>query len=374
MESFAVAVFINFISNRLEKPFSNIIARFKFYKARLSLKNDIKESIVSKHENELYYNTLDKFLDQSNYAENIIGKSYYCVTTIELSFSKYIEMMVQSFVDKNPRFTIYKNQITCILTKVLHIVFDKINNYSSDETARLIVTNLGYKLSGVEGKVDKLQSTFESYVLNLSSPSINEESIKTYKASISQFFIDKKQYIPRNIFTGNDTPKSSLEELLKQKKILLLGDPGSGKTYETLNLLGEVCISAAFDKCIPIYLRLIEYGIKYNSLIEAASKKMSPFCGKLEDGAIIELIKKEQIVLILDGIDEIINLENRIKFYSDLNETMRYMTAYCFITSRVNQYHGDINNIKQYCITDISQYEILQKLRENNIDCEILGI
>ena len=374
MNTFAISVFTNFISNRLERPYNNIIAKLKLLRVKHILRQEIKDKIVSKHKNEIYYNALDKFLEQSNYAENIIGKSHYSETSIDLSFSKYIEMMAQSFVEKNPKFTIYKSQILSILTRIMHIVFNTINDYSGDETARLVVNNLNYKLTRLEDKIAEIKNVIDSHICNINSPAITEEGIKAYKTTLSQYFFNKEQYIPRNIFTENDTPNSSLEELRNHKRILLLGNPGSGKTIEAVNLLEEICVSSDFANNIPIYIRLVEYGIKYNSIIEAVCNKLLPFCGEIPYKNIVELFKQEKIVLILDGIDEITSVENRINFYADLNETLNFMPAYCFITSRINQYHGDINNIKQYKIEDISQGDILQKLRDNNIYFEIPNI
>lgn len=222
-----------------------------------------------------------------------------------------------------------------------------------------IVGTLADKIDGIPGAIlEKSETKWEDR--------INEENIQTYKASLSQLFLDKTKYIDRKI-SDEHSEYSCVDALIQHKKILLLGDPGCGKTYEALKVLEEVCVSSTFTTYIPVYLRLVEYGIAYNSLIQAIHLKLKPYFGNLEDTNIIELIKNRKIVLILDGIDEIMDQERRIKFKCDINEILRYMAEYCLITSRINQYHNDIDNIMHYNIEDLSRSEILQVLYANNI-------
>ena len=384
METFVISVFTNFISNRLEKPYGAVCSKIKSLFFKLCLKHDLIK-LVDQYKNELYYNSFDKFLSEGQYAENIVMHSLNSQETIKSSLTKYIQMIVQDFIQQTPEYSIYKKDLTSFLEKILKLAFTRINNYTNDENSRMVIVclreeireskesiieqvkksendivgTLTDKIDGIPGAIlEKSETKWEDR--------INEENIQTYKASLSQLFLDKTKYIDRKI-SDEHSEYSCADALIQHKKILLLGDPGCGKTYEALKVLEEVCVSSTFTTYIPVYLRLVEYGIAYSSLIQAIRLKLKPYFGNLEDTNIIDLIKNRKIVLILDGIDEILNQERRIRFKSDVNEILRYMAEYCLITSRVNQYHNDIDNIMHYNIEDLPESEILQVLYANNI-------
>lgn len=384
METFLISVFTNFISNRLEKPYSNFCSKIKFLFLKIRLKHDLSK-LVDRYQNKPYYNSFDKFLSEGQYAENIVMHSLNSQETIKSSLTKYIQIIVQDFIQQTPEYSIYKKDLTSFLEKMLKIAFTRINDYTHDETARMVIVwlreeireshesiigqvkksendivgTLADKIDGIPGAIlEKSETKWEDR--------INEENIQTYKESLSQLFLDKTKYIDRKI-SNEHSEYSCVDALIQHKKILLLGDPGCGKTYEALKVLEVVCVSSTFTTYIPVYLRLVEYGIAYSSLIQAIHLKLKPYFGNLEDTNIIELIKNRKVVLILDGIDEIMNQERRIKFKSDINEILRYMAEYCLITSRINQYHNDIDNIIHYNIEDLSKSEIFQVLYANNI-------
>ena len=354
METFVISVFTNFISNRLEKPYGAVCSKIKSLFLKLCLKHDLIK-LVDQYKNEPYYNSFDKFLSEGQYAENIVMHSLNSQETIKSSLTKYIQIIVQDFIQQTPEYSIYKKDLTSFLEKILKLAFTRINNYTNDENSRMVIVclreeireskesiieqvkksendivgTLADKIDGIPGAIlEKSETKWEDR--------INEENIQTYKASLSQLFLDKTKYIDRKI-SDEHSEYSCVDALIQHKKILLLGDPGCGKTYEALKVLEEVCVSSTFTTYIPVYLRLVEYGIAYNSLIQAIHLKLKPYFGNLEDTNIIELIKNRKIVLILDGIDEIMDQERRIKFKCDTNEILRYMAEYCLITSRINQ-------------------------------------
>lgn len=385
METFLISVFTNFISNRFEKPYSNFCSKIKFLLLKIRLQHDLSK-LVDRYKNEPYYNSFDKFLSEGQYAENIVMHSLNSQETIKSSLTKYIQIIVQDFIQQTPEYSIYKKDLTFFLEKMLKIAFTRINDYTHDETTRMVIVWLREeiresneniieqvkksendivgiivdKIDGIPGAIlEKSETKWEDR--------INEENIQAYKASLSQLFLDKTKYINRKISDEHSIQYSCIDALIQHKKILLLGDPGCGKTYEALKVLEEICVSSTFTTYIPVYLRLIEYGIAYSSLIQAIRLKLKPYFGNLEDTNIIDLIKNRKIVLILDGIDEILNQERRIRFKSDVNEILRYMAEYCLITSRINQYHNDIDNIMRYSIEKLSNSEIVQVLNSNNI-------
>lgn len=385
MGTFVVSIFTNFILNRSEEIYKGIRSKIKMIYFRICLKRDITK-LVERYQDTIYYNSFDRFLSEGQYAKNIISNCFYREETIKSSLTKYIEMIVQDFIQRNQEYAIYKSDLTNLLEEMLKVAFNRINDYTHDKTARMVIVYLSEEnrrnterildhvdrakedaVSVLGSKIDKISDVFPKQNENEWENRINEKNIKEYKSSLSHLFLDKKKYVCRKLSDGSGMQKSCLEVLTQQKKIILLGDPGCGKTYEALNVLEEICLSSNFTTYIPVYLRLVEYGIGYSSIIQAIQLKLKPFFGQLEDISVIGLIKNKRIVLILDGMDEILPPERKIKFKFEVNELMRFMEEYCLITSRINQYHNDFDNIMQYNIKDLSMSEIYQALYANKI-------
>lgn len=81
----------------------------------------------------------------------------------------------------------------------------------------------------------------------------------TYYNSLDSFLVSED-------FVNKLMSQSSVECLLRDKQIVLLGDPGSGKTYESINVLKQICTNTIFESYIPIYMKLMEYGIVRHSI------------------------------------------------------------------------------------------------------------
>ena len=304
METFLISVFTNFISNRLEKPYSDFCSKIKFLFLKFRLKHDLSK-LVDRYKNAPYYDSFDKFLSEGQYAKNIVIHSFYSQETINSSLTKYIQIIIQDFIQHTPKYSIYKKDLTSFLEKMLKIAFIRINDYTNDETARMVIVCLREEIreSG-ESIIEQVKKSENDIVGTLAEKidgipnsileksetkwedRINEENIQTYKASLSQLFLDKTKYIDRKI-SNEHSEYSCVDALIQHKKILLLGDPGCGKTYEALKVLEEVCVSSNFTTYIPVYLRVVEYGIAYNSLIQAIHLKLKPYFGNLEDTKVV---------------------------------------------------------------------------------------
>ena len=75
MEELFVSLFVNFISNRAEKPYGKFISflmKIKCRKEIKQLKTKLALQIRNKYQNEIYYNALDKYLVQCDYFNEII--------------------------------------------------------------------------------------------------------------------------------------------------------------------------------------------------------------------------------------------------------------------------------------------------------------
>lgn len=90
--------------------------------------------------------------------------------------------------------------------------------------------------------------------------------------------------------------------------------------------------------------------------------------GKITDEDLKIKLKKEKFIIVLDGIDEIVDINKRIKFYSEVNDLLYNTNAYFYFTSRINAYTGNIQNIHEYKIKDLTYFQIREELLKNNIN------
>lgn len=346
------------------------------YRITKRIKRDIQNRILNKYGNERFYNDFDVFITAQDFSNNLIS---YCTnykkSDIE-SIDKYIRYLVIKFSKAHPQHRLYMSKIQEILYMLFEIAYSNINDITKNETARLISTELNEKSNQINNKLDLILQQHEVILAqpkehtNLNILDCKGKIIE-YKSSLFQHYAIGTQYICRNIFTEDDFEKTSMESLLENKRILLLGEPGCGKTYEALNLFQEFCTESNYENYIPIYLKLIEYGVAYDDIIDGITKKLSPFFIGIDREDIIRVLNSNRLILILDGIDEIWKTENRIKFYGDVNNILSFSQANCFITSRENQYHNEIANIKEFFIKGIDKNKIDEILKENNIIAEL---
>lgn len=376
LEGVIVSIFEGVIISCGKTFFQKLSLILKGHKIKKELKKKMKSLILDSQGNAEYFNALDSFLTQENFAYTIIEFCFEPGVAVFKSLSSYITYLTQKFLNANKKYLVYKGSIYHALYSLSKIVFDTINDYSKDETARVVFLQLGElfheKFEELEKHQNRTNELIERHISLLEGNNAiidfnNQDIIKVYKSSLSSYYIYNNKYIPRNIYTKNDTPLSSIDCLLKHKHIILLGDPGCGKTYESLNVLKELCTNETFKEYIPIYMKLMEYGIVYDSIFDYMKKQLMPFWGSLSDDQLIAALSSEKFVLILDGVDEILNLDFRIKFFADINQLLSITKAHFYITSRINPYHGNINNIVEYRIKDLTSDQISKELRDKGI-------
>lgn len=376
MEELFVSLFVNFISNRLEKPYGKFVSfllKIKYRNRIKQLREKLALKIRNRYQNEPYYNALDKYLSKRDYFNEIIKRSYQIsnLTSIQISLSNYVDLLSKEFVSHNSRYAIYQSQIQIILMESLRIVFEQINDYSKDNTARLVVNILSNELALIHEKLNNLEEKLNNCVTDVEpvniKPSLTVENIKRFKSYICDLYTFESNYISRKISSDNGILGTTVTFFSTQNKILLLGDPGSGKTIEAINLLHVICKSDAYQGTVPVFLSLAEYGIVWKSLFDGMHTLLTPFFGEISDDIIFELIQQQKLILILDGFDEITSKEYKMKFVSEINKILGISNAVCFITSRINQYHNNFHNIGQYKIKDLSQNKILRILHDHNI-------
>lgn len=374
-ESLIVAITESIIISCTKTVCQKISLRLKKYKIKKELKAKLQDDILNKHGDMTYYNDLDSFLVSEEFANKLLSHCFHPGALPLKSINAYLTYLSEKFVDKYPTHFIAKSYIYQDLYTLAKLIFDIVNDYSKDETARLVVSQLKeafnehYTLLSEQNEkiIDLLKEGLPLPKEDNIADFKDKGKINLYKSSLTSQYICQSQYINRSIYTENDKSQSSVECLLNDKRIVLLGDPGSGKTYESINVLKQICTNNMFESYIPIYIKLMEYGIVYGSISDFIKSQLRPYYGELTDRQLTQELSTDKFIIILDGVDEILDAGARIKFFADINQMINTTSAYYYITSRINPYHNNIKNVIEYRIKDLTQEQILNELHKNGI-------
>ncbi len=160
---------------------------------------------------------------------------------------------------------------------------------------------------------------------------------------------------------GAGTPMAIGERLASSQRLVVLGDPGGGKTT-MLRWLATVYLlrhknDPAVDQIpdaltlpqrpwIPVLIRCRDLGPADLSRaftdvlwMHLAKTELQPEEAKIMDTVILDRIAKGEILLLVDGLDEITDRQVRTKFCQQLERTAaRYPEAPILVTSRIVGY------------------------------------
>jgi len=139
--------------------------------------------------------------------------------------------------------------------------------------------------------------------------------------------------VRKKIFEKRITKILSMADLLKHDRCVILGDPGSGKTTLLKNLAYEM------KSYIAIYVRIADYSEKmsqfrdlYSFVVDSDSKYKNLFKWAIENG---------KALILLDGLDEIIDTAHRIKVSEEIQKlTAVFLNNKYIVTSRLIGYES----------------------------------
>ncbi|MFI3684946.1 type I restriction enzyme HsdR N-terminal domain-containing protein [Vagococcus fluvialis] len=151
-----------------------------------------------------------------------------------------------------------------------------------------------------------------------------------------------------------------IKELLKNnQRIVLLGEAGSGKTSNVLNLFNSKLkeFDASYNNSVPIFLYAKYWKKTFNTIEEGIFNELKTFV----TGINIDLIEKELLnnryILFIDGLDECIVdkdiLLESIKQISEV-EDLKIM-----VTSRSEKYYNELQNFESYTLELLSEQEMV---------------
>ncbi len=166
--------------------------------------------------------------------------------------------------------------------------------------------------------------------INLYSANADREKI-----SIGDLFVEP------SLSKANGKRFDATELLKKNSRAIILGAPGSGKTT-LLKFLALQYAKSFLDNDIgnlcPLYIRAfeLESNREDSNLLNQFSHLISQHIGKPNTQSKIEKGLREGLfVVLIDGLDEIVNSNYRVRFFSSLNDFLRSFPGLSIIvTSR----------------------------------------
>ena len=265
-----------------------------------------------------------------------------------------ISCYVQLFAEEHPKYRIYSYEVKSIIRTYFEITFNALNKIPN-ETARVVcnylkelcfdlaedlsevksgITELKSGITEINKKVDQLIPTAAD------EPIFDFEKYLKYTSSILPSY-DKERYINRKLYTKekSDDTEDVIDTLLRNRQLLVLGEPGYGKTYEALTLLHKVYTDERSRDLLPVFLPLREYGVLYDNIWSGIKSKLSLFCHGDIDQMLLTLLQNGKLVIIADGIDEITNDNSYTKFFADANDFLaKFSSAFYYFSTRTNKY------------------------------------
>ena len=381
MGNYMVSKIIDLLIELCKDAFSGLKGKLQLLNIKRILKKEIFNEILSKYGNKVFYNDLDHFLTDNDVICNVIRNCCDISVFHYKSKTQTTDYYVKLFVEHNPEYSRYQYDIRFLLQKYFEIIYLALNKSSNNETRIIcnIIKELAYSLldelqdikstvAQIDRKIDILVNEPEC----LPTKFLCDEYRKYLLCSYPRY--PDNEYLERGIYSKNESSvkSNSLDVLLKEKCVLVLGEAGYGKTYESIILLQKACTNENTRTLIPVFIPLREYGLLYTDIIGGIKYKISPFCdGKIEE-FIEHQLKNGRYLLIFDGIDDITQDTYHTKFYDEFrNFSAQYNNNYFFITSRINCYHGELGEKKQYFLTALSEQTVWQELRNAGIVVDI---
>lgn len=387
-----VSAVLNILSEEESNIFSGIKGCVKLFVIKRRLSRNISSEILKQYGNEVYYNDLDRFLVQYNVIENILRNCINIAVFDYKSRSQLVDYYVKLFVEYCPKYKKYHYAIRELILRYFRVIFSSLNKIDSEpvrvvcnvskelanelsnqisegfDATKKRLASLNTKIDGLNAKVDSLINDE-----NTEAPTFSRKDYCSYLSFLFPAYPDNS-YINRKLFTKIDEDKavSSIDALLDEKRVLLLGEAGFGKTYESIRLLRTAITDSRATSKIPVLLPLYEYGILYSDIISGIKHKVGDYCIGDKNELIRAWLQNGDLLLIFDGIDDISADDLREKFIVEANDlTAKYSNNMFFFTARFNRYHGELGIQRYYTLSKIDELTIRNELQRAGIIVDI---
>lgn len=348
----------NLLIEKLGNYFKGIIGKCKLRRFIKKLKDEIEASILKQYGDTKYYIDFDRFLFEQDVLNKIIKNFLNQDTLQSKTINQSVDYYLNWFLEKYPNYKLYKNELKQIIQKYFSIIFKQLNKIDTPEIQMLCRT-----IKELADGLDKQLQHIENIVIDNNSMlrkavngtfKINSYIMTILETSCKSFV--QSDYFERHLYQELENSKEhdSLEFILQNNKIVLIGEAGFGKTFETYKIINKLCTDFSSHQLIPVYIPLIEYESCLNTLLNIIQTKLEPFCEGNSKEAINQLFINNQLALFFDGIDDINDETRRATFFFEANQLMaQYSNNFFFFTTRKNRYNHELGEDKSFYLTSL---------------------
>lgn len=166
--------------------------------------------------------------------------------------------------------------------------------------------------------------------------------------------------------TTDSSEKIEYKELLKENRIIVIGNVGIGKTY--LLKLIELELLSKYVKeennAIPIIIDAKGWKKNYDSIEEATYNVLKYNFSNISLDSIRRKIITGEYILLVDGIDEI--KKERKTFIDEIINLCKGMNTRIICTCRNNNYFGELDEyLKRYNLDELTDEQIREYIKKN---------
>jgi len=348
----------NLLVEQLGNYFNGLIGKIKLRFVIKRLKNEVEVLILKQYGDREYYLDFDRFLIEQNVLEKIIKNFLNQDVLQSKTINQSVDFYMNLFVEKYPKYKLYNIELKKIIQKYFEIIFKQLNKISTSES-QVLCRTIKEIVDGIERRLQYLTDIVDdnnSLLKQIVSGNFRTRSyIETLLTTSGDSFV-QSDYFERYLFqdTEGGKERDSLDILLQHHKVVLIGEAGFGKTFETFKLINQLCAKYSDYQLIPVYVPLIEYEDGLVTLFDIIQSKMAPFCEGNSKEAINQLFVNNKLAMFFDGIDDIIDEKKRLKFFSEANQLMtQYNQNFFFFTTRNNRYKHELGEEKSFRLTNL---------------------
>lgn len=258
---------------------------------------------------------------------------------------KYISKMGMDFVSQFPTFS----------ASALNIIIQRQEEYSSKlDDILWEIHSMADLLKSSDVKYREYENVYRENVIEkygkveLIGSKLQDRHVKRYDITSA--------YVELNCISDKTMEELELSKVFKTNNVVWIkGEAGAGKTtflqwIAVCSAKGDRIAIENIENTIPIVvgLRNIEWPLNLHNVVNKITSSEGIYC---PDGWIHELLKKQEVILLFDGLDEI-SKARRDEIFSYIEDTTKkYPKIKILLTAR-NSVKDDINCTK-------SCYEIM---------------